>query len=183
MSELTPQQRLYIRKRTRFEEPDPSEMVGELNIIPFLDIVVNLIMFLLMTVAAIAFFTQITSTLPSYGRRIGGQTTKEQSLNLNVFLTEKGVTVTGSQGKLMAGCEQVTAGAAVTVPRVDGDFDWPGLTTCLQQVKRTFPDETQVTLSADPEIVYENLVNAMDAVRYAGEDELFPDILLSAGVR
>ena len=34
----------------------------------------------------------------------------------------------------------------------------------------------------DPEVPYEDLIGAMDAVR--GEDnELFPDVLLSAGIR
>ena len=49
MPNLSPQQRAYIRRRTRVHEPDPSELSSELNIIPFLDIVVNLIMFLLAT--------------------------------------------------------------------------------------------------------------------------------------
>ena len=46
-----------------------------------------------------------------------------------------------------------------------------------------FPDETQVILSADPSIEYEHIIHAMDAVRVHGTDPLFPDIMLSAGVR
>ena len=185
MAQLTPQQRNYIRKRTKYTEPDPSEMAGELNIIPFLDITVNLIMFLLMSVAAIAFFTQISSSLPNYGRgraSAPGQT-EEKSLNLNLFITDKGVTVTGSSGKLQQGCDTVTSGSAVTVPQVGNDFDWAGLTECLKKVKSQFPDETEVTIAADPEVLYESLVGAMDASRSDGPTELFPDILLSAGVR
>jgi biopolymer transport protein ExbD len=49
-------------------------------------------------------------------------------------------------------------------------------------VKAQFEDETRVTLSADPEVPYDDLISAMDAVR-GDEDELFPDVLLSAGVR
>jgi len=49
-------------------------------------------------------------------------------------------------------------------------------------VKEQFEDETRVTLSADPEIPYEHLIAAMDAVR-GEDDELFPDVLLSAGIR
>lgn len=185
MAQLTPQQRNYIRKRTKFEEPDPSELSGELNIVPFLDITVNLIMFLLMSVAAIAFFTQISSSLPNYGRGRAtrpGQT-EEKSLNLNLFITDKGVTVTGSSGKLQPGCDTVTSGQTVTVPRAGGEYDWEGLATCLKKVKSQFQDETEVTIAADPEVAYEVLVGAMDTVRNDGGDELFPDILLSAGVR
>jgi len=49
-------------------------------------------------------------------------------------------------------------------------------------VKKQFEDETRVTLSADPEVPYEDLIGAMDAVR-GDDNELFPDVLLSAGIR
>jgi len=66
MPHLTPAQRQYIRKRTKVEDLDPSEMAGELNIIPFLDIVVNLIMFLLMTTTVVLAVVQIDTELPEY---------------------------------------------------------------------------------------------------------------------
>ncbi len=65
---------------------------------------------------------------------------------------------------------------------MNGEHDWKGLTTCVRRVKEQFEDETRVTLSADPEVPYEDLISAMDAVR-GDDDELFPDVLLSAGIR
>ena len=44
---LSPRQKAYIRKKSKVHDLDPSEASGELNIVPFLDIVVNIIMFLL----------------------------------------------------------------------------------------------------------------------------------------
>ena len=71
----------------------------------------------------------------------------------------------------------------ITVPAgMNGDHDWKALTTCASRVKEQFEDETRVTLSADPEVPYEDLIAAMDAVR-GEESELFPDVLLSAGIR
>lgn len=70
MPEFTTAQRQYIRKRTKIHEPDPSEVAGELNIIPFLDVVMNIIMFLLATSLTITFF-QIQSDLPEYKRGVG----------------------------------------------------------------------------------------------------------------
>src|SRR5687767_11301712 len=122
--ELTPRQAAYVRKRTKHHDLDPSEAGGELNIVPFLDIVTNLILFLLMT---------------------------------------------GAQVMLVA--------------NLDGTFDWDALTTCVARVHSQFPDERQVILSADPNIEYQNILHAMDAVRAQGADELFPDVMLSAGVR
>ena len=67
MPKLTSTQRAYIRRRTRYHDPDPSELAGELNIIPFLDVVVNLIMFLLATSEAVLAIVQIEAQLPQLG--------------------------------------------------------------------------------------------------------------------
>ena len=181
---LTPRQRAYVRKRTTLPDPDPSELDEELNIVPFLDIVVNIIMFLLMTLTTVAFFSQVEAVLPQYRRGgIGKRAAENEALNLNVTVTRAGVIVAGSGGKLARGCTTTAPGKVITVPAgMNGEQDWQGLTNCVRRVKDQFEDETRVTLSADPEVPYDHLISAMDAVR--GEnDELFPDVLLSAGVR
>lgn len=198
--QLTPQQRLYVRKRTAFHEPDPSEMAGELNIVPFLDIVVNIIMFLLATTQAVLAIAQLDAQLPSLGRRVGRtQLDSGSTLNLSVQITRAGLIVFASGGKLAPGCRDTQSGRVITVPNANGRLVWsnrapgarrsePGptaraLTECVQQVKAQFPEETQVILSADPEIEFEHVVGAMDALRGPGPDTLFPDVLLSAGQR
>ncbi|MCA9580462.1 MAG: biopolymer transporter ExbD [Myxococcales bacterium] len=184
MPEFTTAQRQYIRKRTKIHEPDPSEVAGELNIIPFLDVVMNIIMFLLATSLTITFF-QIQSDLPEYKRGVGGRASaeQEQKLNLSVTITDQGVIVTGSGGKLAQGCQTTTGGAVMTVPKKGRDYDWAGLTECVFQVKQQFPDEVEVIVTADPLIEYQDVVFAMDALRNKGEQELFTDVLISAGVR
>jgi biopolymer transport protein ExbD len=154
---LTPRQRAYVRKRTSVPDLDPSELSEELNIVPFLDIVVNIIMFLLMTLTTIAFFSQVEAALPEYRKGgIGKRAAEDEALNLNVTVTREGVVVSGSGGKLARGCATTAPGKVITVPA--------GMN------------------SADPEVPYEDLIAAMDAVR-GEESELFPDVLLSAGIR
>lgn len=204
---LTPRQRSYIRKKTSHQEADPSEEMGELNIVPFLDIVVNLIIFLLATTEAVLTIAQIDAHLPSLGRQVGRQQLDdgETSLNLSVTVTSSGIIVSGSGGKLAPGCETTQTGRVITVPATDGELVWtiegevmrggarfpthrPGptaeaLTQCVTRIHTQFPDESRVILSADPEIEFEDLVGAMDALRGDGPEELFPDVMLSAGVR
>lgn len=181
---LTPLQRSMVRKKTKEHFPDPSEMAGELNIVPFLDIVVNLIMFLLATTAVVLQTAEIEAQLPQLNRGVGRRSNEPTStLNLNITVTDSGVIVTGSGGKLAPGCQTVAAGRVITVPKKNGDYDWEGLTECAAHVKREFQDETQVIVGADPSIHYEHVVHAMDAVRAKGNEELFPDVLLSAGIR
>src|SRR5690348_6851830 len=110
MAKLTPQQRNYIRRRTKVHDPDPSEIAGELNIVPFLDIVVNLIMFLLATSEAVLAIVQIEAQLPQLGGKSSGGGNSEPGLNLNVTLTDGGLIVTGSGGKLAPGCQEVSTG-------------------------------------------------------------------------
>lgn len=169
----------------RIPDADPSELSDELNIVPFLDIVVNIVMFLLMTLTTIAFFSQVEAALPQYRKGgVGSRAAQNEALNLNVTVTQAGVIVSGSGGKLARGCATTAAGKVITVPAsINGQPDWAGLTNCVTRVKQQFEDETRVTLSADPEVPYEHLIAAMDAVRGTDEEPLFPDVLLSAGIR
>ena len=184
MPKITPQQRAYIRRRSKVHDPDPSEIAGELNIIPFLDVVVNLIMFLLATSEAVLAIVQIEAQLPQLGGSTGGKP-KDPGLNLNVTITDGGLIVTGSGGKLAPGCSEVATGRVMTVPKKGVEYDWSALTQCVAKIKAEpkFADETEVIIGADPMIQYEHVVAAMDAVRTDGKQSLFPKVLLSAGIR
>ena len=183
--ELTSAQAAYIRKKSRVHDLDPSEMASELNIVPFLDIVTNLILFLLMTGAQVLIVAELDAHVPTSSRGArGGSSAEGSTLNLGVTVVENGIIVAGSGGKLAPGCETTQRGRVITVPaRAPGEYDWAALTTCLSRVHQRFPDETQVILSADPNIEYEHIIDAMDAVRANGTEALFPDVLLSAGQR
>ena len=180
---LSARQRIYVRKHTRDPDLDPSELAGELNIIPFLDIVMNLIMFLLATTEAVLLIAQIESDLPKITRGRGKKSSVETPLNLNVTVTDHGVLVSGSGGKLAPDCKEIAPGGQVTVARKPTGYDWPGLTECVTRVKEQFKDEDTVTVGADPQIAYEYVVAAMDAVRKQGNHELFPNVLISVGMR
>ncbi|MEZ4288921.1 MAG: biopolymer transporter ExbD [Polyangiales bacterium] len=182
---LTPRQRAYVRKRTKHVDLDPSELGDELNIVPFLDIVVNLIMFLLMVTSAVAFFSQVEASLPELrSGGIGKRANDEPALNLNVTITNEGELVTAAGGKLAPGCATTAPGRVVTVPlRADGKHDWVALQQCVERIKSEYEDEERVTLSADPQVEYEHVISAMDAVRGTDDKPLFPEVLLSAGVR
>lgn len=198
MAHLSPAQRAFVRKHGTEHVLDPSEAVGELNIVPFLDIVVNIIMFLLATVAYIVATCQIESNPPPIATgRVARQNQETSSLNLTVTVAGDGVFVAGSGATMAPGC----SGAAPlgtrspTVPRAmvttmrNGaparvmGYDWGALTACAARVKDQFPDETQVIVSADPMVQYEDVVAAMDALRKQGNRTLFDDVLISAGVR
>lgn len=183
MPNFTPAQRAYIRKRSTPHEIDVSEAAGELNIVPFLDIVTNLIMFLLMSLTSVALFAQLEVNVPQSGPSRGGGA-EQQALNLSVTVTREGIMVAGSGAKLAPGCTGTATGRVITVPATrPGVYNWNALTECAVKLKDRFPDETTVTVSADPQIEFQHVLSAMDAVRSRGSRELFPEPRLSAGVR
>jgi biopolymer transport protein ExbD len=49
--------------------------------------------------------------------------------------------------------------------KADGRYDYAELSRQLAVIKEKFPSETQVILSADGEVVYDVLIQTMDACR------------------
>lgn len=173
MAKLSPAQRRLIRRKTRPPESDGTES-DELNIIPFLDVVVNLIMFLLLTMTSILAAREVQAQLPSYGP----PGTPEWSAT--IILTDDGATVSDGAGTVAPGCEDY--GPGPTVARVGEETDWLALRACAERLKALHADSERVTIGADPNIPISHVIRAMDAVR-GGQSELFPDVRLAAGVR
>jgi biopolymer transport protein TolR len=150
---------------------------GELNIVPFLDIVTNLMLFLLATTAAIATVSEVRADLPGHGPRSGAP-----PLELSVTLTDRGAIMATSIGRVGPDCV-IAPSAAPTAARTADGYDLASLGRCAAELHRAHPHEDAVVLSADPLVPYRDLVGAMDAIRSRGDELLFPDVRISAGVR
>ena len=173
---LSPAQRSRIRRLSQPVEGDASEAGGELNIVPFLDIVMNVLMFVLATIPAV-FTVTIESNPPSSG----GSNTRAKdkpTLNLSLIIVSEGVTIKASGGNIAPGCDG--AGPGITVPKREGSYDWPLLKECAKKLKNAsqdFKDESTVQILAEPGIEYQVVIGAMDAVRETTEGEpLFGDV-------
>jgi biopolymer transport protein ExbD len=177
MSELTTAQRSKIRRLSQPRELAPDEEGGELNIVPFLDIVTNIIMFLLATTFVVLAVAEVPTTLAGQGPG-----TDHTIHDVSVVLVHGGAIVATREGNLDADCEHYTSGRALTVGSVSGHPDWQALDACLAQVKRLVPDETSAVVTADPQVPYEDFIHAMDVAR-GPDGARFPNVLLSAGVR
>jgi hypothetical protein len=174
MAKFTAAQHAFIKKRSRHKELGPDEGGGELNIIPFLDIIMNVLMFLLATIATV-FTASIPVPAPSSSNRPGSSTQQER-LNITVKIMPTGYIVGAGGGFLLPGCTTIGA-ATVTVPNRSGadaegyTHDFAGLTQCMQAIRRHWAQEVandhSINVATNSEVPYGVLVRTIDAVREA----------------
>jgi biopolymer transport protein ExbD len=158
---LTAQPRGQIRRLSQTRELAPDEEGGELNIIPFLDIIVNILIFVLATIA-VTFTSSIETTPPSGKGGIRGEIQSE-ALNLTVFIVPDGFSLKASGGNIAPGC--VGVGPGIAIPRNSGKYDYKLLSECAAKLKEKFEDEDQAYITANPGTEYQILINVIDALR------------------
>jgi len=149
----------------------PKKEPPELNITTFLNLMVVLVPFLLIT----AVFSRITImelNLPT-GQGASASDNKPQ-FAVEVVVREKGLEI--SNGKVVI----------ARFPKVDDKYDLQTLSKYLLKIKAQYMKKTDATVLMEPDIKYNTLILVMDAVRAAEviqgdnkekqEIELFPNI-------
>jgi biopolymer transport protein TolR len=175
--ELTAAQRSKIRRLSQPRELSPDEEGGELNIVPFLDIVMNVLIFVLATIAVT--FTASIETTPPASRGSGvRQNVESEALNLTVFIVNEGFSIKASGGNVAPGCEGL--GPGISIPTKGGKYDYELLTICAAKLKKSSPqfaDENQVYITANPGTDYQTIISVIDAVRRTPQgDALFDNV-------
>ena len=168
----------------------PHEKTGELNIVPYLDIVVNITMFMLLSMTSVVQFGVLNVAAPNYGP--AGSTAqqnepKKKDLLLSVVISTKGFYI-ASANKVLDGQPADPKApppdpknSPPTIPlKPDGRYDFTLLTRKMVDVKTAFKDESKVILMADQSVPYEIVVQTMDAIREDGSHRLFYDVVLGA---
>jgi biopolymer transport protein ExbD len=207
---MTPQRLRTKMRKIRLHGEEMQEEGGELNLIPYLDIVTNVIMFMLATTSFAAALGDINVSAPTNSTAVSSPTDvppPKNDLNLTVNISEKGFTIAASgavlhQGFAFDGAGNITEPPGQLLPTIpkksDGTFDYDLLAKKMKEIKATptAAGETKVIINANPNIIYENVVATLDACRgkltpkvdpeHAGKFlesyEGFGDVLLSAGV-
>jgi biopolymer transport protein ExbD len=142
----------------------------ELNITAFMNLMVILVPFLLIT-AVFSRLAVLELDLPVAAAP--GEAPPTENLYFEVIVRENGLEI-GERG----------AGLLAALPMTEAGHDYEGLTAFLLDIKAEHPDKTDATVLLEPDVPYDVLVQVMDAVReYAPAEEagiaraeLFPDI-------
>ncbi|MEM9193670.1 MAG: biopolymer transporter ExbD [Myxococcota bacterium] len=179
MPRLRARHRAALRRATHSANT-PTSNTGELNIVPFLDIVVNLMLFLFATIGAVAAVAQVEAQLPEEGSPCRNC---RQALDLSVRITGQGFWVAGSGGVLGPDCGGPRPGSVGPTIASEGPLPFNALSACLATIKAAHPEETEVIVSADPTIPLEILIATLDASKEHEGTSLFPKVRLAAGIR
>lgn len=168
MDPLSAFQRNKIRRLSTPEAADPGdEGGGEINVVPFLDIITNVLMFVLATLA-ITFTATIETSPPK--RSLRGST--EPKLDLTVVVVEDGFAIKARGGNVGPGCTDTGPGLAVR------GRDFAALRTCVSKIDRL--GEHTVTIAANPNVPYDVIIAATDALRTSVDGQpLFTDVLFA----
>jgi biopolymer transport protein TolR len=168
---LTAIERSKIRRlgQVRALSPDAT---GELNVVPFLDVIVNVMIFVLATLA-VTFTAAITTEPPApKTRHVPPQTAP------TIVVVAEGFAIKIAEGNLRTGCDGIGGGLAV--PRRGNAFDYAGLSACLLKLKSSsefFSAGEQAYITANPGVDYQTIIDTTDAVRAGPRGEpLFPEI-------
>jgi biopolymer transport protein ExbD len=177
----------YSRRKLRPREEDEG---NELNIVPYLDILMNLIIFMLLSMTGLAAFGILNVSAPNYGgpsAAVAPETADTPKLLLTVLVSKKGFFVagTGAVPGPEGGGQQPTPNLSgePTIPKQGGSYDFVALTSRMVEIKKAFPEESKVIIGAESDISYEILIQTMDALRELPGRErkiLFPDVTLAA---
>ena len=149
----------------------PNKSPPELNITTFLNLMVVLVPFLLIT----AVFSRITIMELNLPTGAGAENdANKPTLAIEVVVREKGLEI--SNGKVVI----------ARFPKVDDEYDLKTLSEYLLKIKAEYIDKNDATVLMEPNIEYHTLITVMDAVRVAEvvqgdnpelqEIELFPNI-------
>lgn len=164
MHGLTRKARTVLRRERR------KKQIGELNLVPMIDILVVLVFFLLVNSTGVSI---LGINLPDSTKKI---VLDPNRLPLTVAVRSDGLVLTEGAAELGR------YGSAAE------GYDFRALSQRLSEVKAIRTDETHITLLLEPTVSHNTLVQTMDAVRITTAEggrtlrALFPDIALGDAV-
>jgi biopolymer transport protein TolR len=173
---MTRKQVRVAMRRLRAESDEIEEEHGEINLVPYMDIVTNIIIFLLASVVQNVTFGNVNVTSPTIASGPGAASLEEpeKQLNLTVLAGGTGFTIGAAGGMLPI------------IPKLpNGKYDYKALTAKLMEIKAdpANASETKATFNADATAPYEIVIQTLDAMRVdtAGK-RLFPDVVFATGI-
>ncbi len=145
-----------------------SKHPGDMNITAFMNLMVILVPFLLIT----AVFSRMTILELNLPPASSSSDETKQELQLEITIRRNALEVGDRRSGLIKRIDNVKG------------YDFKTLSEVMKQIKARFPDKLNATILSEPDTSYDVLVQTMDAVRVAEivqagavtQAELFPEV-------
>lgn len=121
----------------------------ELDVTTFLNLMVVLVPFLLIT-AVFSRLTIVELNLPSSA---GGPNSADQSFRPEVVVRAEAIEITNGSSVI------------ATIPKVEDDYDFDTLSAFMIQLKKQYPAQDSASVLMEARIPYDYLIRTMDVVR------------------
>jgi len=142
----------------RLKKTRVSDSTFDLNLAPFLDIIVSVVPLLLLSVVFVE-IKMLETPVPQVVQNMMELDQKdpdpEVNLNLRVSKTAGFLLVVTDKGKTQT----------ITVPLKGGSLDFDGLYAKTADLKRQYPEVFRLGLAPDGAVPFKDLVHTMDTVR------------------
>jgi biopolymer transport protein ExbD len=160
---------MSVRSRVRRSHREAPE----LNITAFMNLMVALVPFLLIT-AVFSHLTILELNLPPDSNQAENPEQKRE-LNFEVIVRKDDITVADTLG-----------GIIKVIAKTNEKYDFAALSDLLARIKAKYPEKQNITILLEPDVPYDTLVQAMDTVRVVSvvesasvvKKELFPLIAI-----
>jgi biopolymer transport protein ExbD len=174
---------MFGGRKSMFGSEGSADVVVDLNLTPLMDVMSNILFFLLASFgAAIVSFLQASVPVQS-------DTPPAEMQKSQVVIT---IQMTPNEYKIAASNDWLPAEDLEklkrTLPKAGGNYDARGLSEYLYQVKEKYPRSETMMLVPDESIPYDNIVVTMEAAREYKLDakrkvRLFPKTVISGIIK
>ena len=161
---------MSVRSRVRRSNREAPE----LNITAFMNLMVVLVPFLLIS-AVFSHLAILELNLPPDSKAQNDQQQKKKVRNFEIIVRKDRIVVSDTIG-----------GPIKSIDNVDGKHDFAALSALLVKVKSKFPEKQNISILLEPDVPYDTLVQTMDTARVIKQKEngvlvpkeLFPQIAI-----
>jgi biopolymer transport protein ExbD len=130
----------------------------ELNITAFMNLMVVLVPFLLIS-AVFSHLSILELNLPPDNKQQENQPQKKER-NFEVVVRKDRLVVADTIG-----------GVIKSIEKVNGEYDYPALSELLVKIKSKYPKKQNISILLEPDVPYDILVQTMDIVRVVKQKE------------
>ncbi len=174
-----------------------NDKIEDLNLVPIMNLVVCLIPMVLFGMSLIKIGV-VNVNAPKFGMGAAApDESDEKPLNLTIAIAADGfrITASGADVNSVMGLAPIdptdpaaaaaAAQAGPTIPKKGDSYDYPELYNKLVAIKKQFPNESVVNLTAERDTHFKYLIGAMDVMRVYLEADSYDGIetFQAAGVK